>query len=180
MYNGLKCTSLTETEEPGGCSRRSSFPSVLRTFLCLWCFKIQDDVTPSTATQRGLLSLTTGILIRIKCNFQLLGEGLESVNKLIALLLGHNILNQNDLSRELWWGRQSPALGGKALSPSLVMPLTSYPDSSRLRLIFCQFGGREHWQEMGDGLGGRSQGICPSLHLPRQQLTLFNGSSSFP
>lgn len=55
-------------------------------FQSAWCYDT------GTTTQRGPSRLATGTLMLIKCNFLLLGGGLDSINNITALHLGHNNL----------------------------------------------------------------------------------------
>lgn len=84
-------------------------------------------MTHGTATQRVPISLTTRILILVKCNLLLFRGALESINQITALRLGHNILESErtlavscgEVGRDLLWGE-------KALGSSWIMPFTSY------------------------------------------------------
>lgn len=114
---------------------------------------------------REVLSLTTGILILVKCNFLLLGGGLESINKITALCLGHNIL-------ELEWtlavscgevGR-AQLLGKKPWAPVWVMLLPNYPDPSGMHFpgwlvigFFASLASASIGRRV-EGGGGKSQG----------------------
>lgn len=142
-------------------------------------------MTHGAATQRSPVSLTTGILILVKCNFLLLGGGLESINKITALCLGHNIL-------ELEWtlavscgevGR-AQLLGKKPWAPvwlcfflTIQTPVGCISQaglSSDFLPVWPMGVLAGEWK----GAGGRAK-VLPSLHLLRQQLTRLSASSSF-